>query len=129
MIVVEIAELVSAVSTTLGRSFTEAEAAQVEMWVGDALMRIRLRYGDRFPLLDEQVVAYVVREAVAAKVKQPDGLRRLSVSVDDGTVAKEWLTSSGQVTILDDWWDLLDSTLPDAGARDAFSIRLFPGGY
>ena len=117
--------LVAAVATTVGRTFTDAVTAQVTMWVGDALLQVRLRYGaDRMALIPDDVLSLAVREAVASKVKSPDGLKRLQVSVDDASTTREWSTSTGQVS-LDDWWDVIDQSLPDVGAaRDAFSIRL-----
>ncbi len=69
-------------------------------------------------LLDQAKVDYVVREAVVEQVKHPDDATQVAVSVDDGSVSKTYRTSTGRVTILDEWWDLLN---PKTGGR-AFSI-------
>ena len=118
---------VSDVETTLGRALSDMEQRQVGMWLSDAMLPIRLRFGDRVGDLDPDVVDFVVREAVALKVKQPDPVTRRSVAVDDARVEREFARASGQVTILDEWWRMLEDSLPDGGTRDAFTIRLVGG--
>lgn len=111
------------VATTLKRAITDPlEVAAVEMWIRDAAMQIRLRFPGRVDDLDPEAVAFVIREAVAAKAARPDSASRVQIAVDDGSVTKDYTTSTGQVSIGDDWWDLLAGTLP--GPRGAFSIRL-----
>lgn len=111
------------VAVSLGRPLTPAQLAQVEMWLRDAAAQIRVRFGDRVDLLDAEIVALVTREAVVAKVKAPDASTRATITVDDATVMKDYTRATGQVS-LDDWWDLLESSIPDVGPREAFSIRL-----
>ena len=113
------------VATTLKRPIMDPlEVAAVRMWLADAALQIRLRFPGRVDELDPEAVDYVIREAVAAKVKAPDVASRVSVAVDDASVTRDYTKSTGLVTIWDDWWDLLAGTLPDATASDAFSIRL-----
>jgi len=115
-----------AIATTLGvpvPAQDSAEAAAWTMWISDALLRIRLRLGDPF-LLDQDVLDYVVREAVAAKARNPDAVSQQQISVDDGSVSKTYSKSTGQVTITDDWWELL--TPPTRSQRPAFTINTEP---
>ena len=111
------------VQVSLGRTLTTAQAAQVEMWLRDAVTQIRVRFRDRADLLDPDVVALVTREAVVAKVKAPDAATRSTVAVDDATVTRDYTRATGQVS-LDDWWDLLEESIPDSSPRESFSIRL-----
>ena len=110
---------VDEVATSLGRPITEqAEVDQVQQWLADAEMQIRLRLGD-VQLLDPEVVAYVEREAVVLKVRNPDG--KQNERIDDYSYGLSEAQARGQVLILDEWWDMLT---PDASTA-AFSIRPF----
>jgi hypothetical protein len=112
------------IAVALGRTAPVAdspEEGQWIMWIDDARMLISARLGD-LELLDQDKLNYVVREAVVAQVRRPDDATTVAVSVDDGSVSKAYRTSSGRVTIRDEWWDLLSPTDSRAGA---FSI--FPG--
>ena len=86
------------------------------MWIEDAYRQIRTRFGARYTDLDTGNVDYVVREAVALKVKRPNPETNISISVDDGSVSKTYEKGAGQVTIIDDWWDLLTPDELDTGA-------------
>lgn len=102
------------VATSLGRPITDPlEVAKVQQWLDDAEMQIRLRLG---PIadLDQEAVAFVEREAVILKLRNPQGYQ--SESIDDYTY--RWGSGSGQVAILDEWWDLLT---PDSSSA-AFTI-------
>lgn len=91
------------VATSLGRPITDSnEVAQVDMWLGDAEMQIRLRMGD-VTLLDQEAVAFVEREAVVLKMRNPEGYS--SESVDDYTY--RWGQETRQVVIRDEWWTML----------------------
>lgn len=109
------------IAVALGRTAPVAdspEESQWLMWIDDARMLISARLGD-LELLDQDQLDYVVREAVVAQVRRPDDATTVAVSVDDGSVSKAYRTSSGRVTIRDEWWDLLSPTDSKAGA---FSI-------
>lgn len=110
------------VATTLGRpapAAGSADALQWSMWIADALVLIEARLGDPADL-DQDLLDYVVREAVAARVRNPDpASTATTVSVDDGSVTKRYERSTGQITILPEWWDLLRPA-SDSGA---FSTR------
>ena len=120
----------SVIAVALGRTTPDsasAEFAQWQMWISDARMLISARLvgtatGQVASLADlnQDTLDYVVREAVVAQVRRPDDATSVDVRVDDGQVAKTYRTSSGRVTIRDEWWDLLSPT--DSG-RGAFSIR------
>ncbi len=99
-----------------------AEYAQWEMWIGDALMLIEARLGDP-ALLNQTRLDYVVREAVVAQVRRPDDATSVEIAVDDGREARRYTSSSGRVSIRDEWWDLLD---PNSKSSTAFSIDTTP---
>lgn len=112
------------IAVALGRTAPEdssPEFAQWLMWIGDARMLIAARLGD-LSALDQDVLDYVVREAVAAQVRRPDDATQVSVAVDDGSVSRTYRSSTGRVTIIDAWWSLLSPP----SSSGAFSI--FPTG-
>ena len=94
------------VATSLGRPITDAtEIAQVNQWLGDAELQIRLRLGD-VSLLDQDVVEYVEREAVVARMRNPDGYQY--EAIDDYRYGLP--NESRRVTITDEWWQMLSPT-------------------
>jgi hypothetical protein len=96
---------VQEVATSLGRPITEqAEIDQVQMWLDDAELQIRLRLGDPL-LLDPKTVAFVEREAVVLKVRNPGGKK--DERVDDYSYGLSEAQARGQVLILDEWWAML----------------------
>ena len=110
------------VAVALGRAVPDpdsTEAAQWDMWIGDAEMLIQARLGD-LNELDQPKLAYVVREAVVAHVRRPDDATQVSVAIDDASTSRMYRTSRGRITILDEWWDLLS---PSDRTSGAFSIR------
>ena len=112
------------VATTLGVSSpTDLQVSQWELWIGDATRAID-RWAERngfTGLLNAADVDYVVREAVALKAKRPDGATQVEVAVDDGRVSRRYESSTGQITILPEWLDLLTPATATTGG--AFSIR------
>lgn len=91
------------VATSLGRPITDStEVSQVEMWISDAEMQIRLRLGD-VSALDQEAVAFVEREAVVLRMRNPEGYS--SESIDDYTY--RWGNETRQVVIRDEWWTML----------------------
>lgn len=102
------------VETSLGRSLSSTEIAQVEQWIGDAELLIRTRLGD-LDALDQDALAYVVREAAAARARNPEGYQY--EAIDDYRYGMP--AESRKVAILDEWWDLLT---PSARAG-AYSVR------
>lgn len=103
------------VAVALGRPITDQnEQAQITWWISAAELQIQSRLGD-LTLLDQDVLMYVVVEAVAAKAQNPEGAS--SESIDDYTYRLP--TETRRVTILDEWWRMLD---PNVSA-DAYSVR------
>jgi hypothetical protein len=91
------------VEVSLGRPIdSAAEQAQVMQWIGDVELLVRSRLGD-LAALDQDVLAYVAREAVLARLRNPEGYQ--SETIDDYTYRHG--TETRRVTILDEWWDLL----------------------
>lgn len=112
------------IAVELGRTAPEpdsTEYAQWELWITDAYMLIEARLGD-LDELDQAKLDYVVRQAVAAHVRQPDDATQVAVSIDDGSVSRSYRSSRGRVTIIDEWWALLSPK----SSGGAFSI--FPAG-
>lgn len=105
---------ISDIGTALGRTLTTSEADQVNQWIGDARMLIGARLGD-LALLDQSALDYVVREAVVARLRNPEGFQ--SESIDDYTYRHG--VETRRVTILPEWWELL-SPMTNSGA---FSTR------
>ena len=103
------------VSVSLGRPITEgSEVAQVSQWLEDAELQIRLRLGP-VETLDQAALAFVEREAVVARVRNPEGYQY--EAIDDYRYGMP--AESRRITILDEWWDMLEP----AGSSTAFSIR------
>ncbi len=112
------------VALTLGDSCpSPVPYEQWEMWISDASLLVSnwaARNGYTVASLDSSTVDYVVREAVALKVKRPDSATQVDVAVDDGRVSRRYASSTGQITILPEWWDLL--TPASASYGGAFTI-------
>lgn len=106
---------VSDIETALGRTLTPGEQAQASQWIADALMLITVRLGDPSALPNQGALDYVVREAVVARFRNPEGYQ--SESIDDYTYRHG--TETRRVTILPEWWELLSPT----GNSGAFSTR------
>ena len=114
------------VATTLQRQITDpAQVAAVELWIRQAMMQVRLRFGARVAELDPDAVDYAVLEAVAERFRAPsDAVSSTSLAVDDATVTKRWEQRSGRSGAMPDaWLDWLAAQLP-GGSGEAFSIRL-----
>lgn len=105
---------VSDIETALGRTLTAPEQAQATQWIADALMLIEVRLGDTAGL-NQTALDYVVREAVVARFRNPEGFQ--SESIDDYTYRHG--TETRRVTILPEWWDLLSPSR----VSGAFSTR------
>lgn len=99
-----IAATVVDVEASLGRTLTDEETVQAAVWLDDAEMQIRLRLGD-VSLLDQQALAYVEREAVVLKLRNPDGKQQ--EAIDDYSYRRYDANARGQVYITQDWWNLL----------------------
>lgn len=105
---------ISDIETALGRTLSSTEQAQATQWISDALLLIGARLGDT-TLLDQTNLDYVVREAVVARFRNPDGYQ--SETIDDYTYRLP--NETRRITILPEWWDLLS---PDK-VSGAFSTR------
>ncbi len=102
------------IETSIGRTLSATETAQVIQWIGDAELVIRLRLGNP-ALLDQDALAFVVREAVVARLRNPDGMQ--SETIDDYTY--RYGSETRRITILDEWWAMLG---PRRGRSRAFSV-------
>lgn len=106
------------IAAALGVAAPDSEStqyAQWSLWVEDARFLISARLGD-LAELDSATVDYVVRQAVVYFIQHPDDATQVSVSVDDGSVSRTYRSASGRVSILDEWWNLLDPDIEDSGA-------------
>lgn len=102
------------VVVTIGRTLSSTEEEQVEQWLTDVETIIFARLGD-LTLLNQDVLGFVEREAVAARLRNPDGVQ--SEKIDD--YAYTMPANSRRITILDEWWDMLS---PGSSAG-VFSVR------
>jgi hypothetical protein len=113
------------IAVALGRPAPDLAAPEYDqwlMWIDDALMLIEARLGDT-ALLDQAKLDYVVREAVARHVRHPDDATQVTTAVDDASVARTYKSSTGRLTILDEWWELLS---PTKAKGKAFEIDTMP---
>ena len=118
---------ISDIETALGRTLSDSEEAQATQWIADALMLIEARLGDTDDL-NQNALDYVVREAVVARFRNPEGFQ--SESIDDYTYRHG--TETRRVTILPEWWELLApltqseafSTRPDFEADTSTTVDL-----
>lgn len=108
-----------------GRTLTAGELAQVDEWLVDLSSDIRIRIPDvgvRMSLSNdyERLVTRVIAETIGSKLRNPEGLRQRTVSIDDYSETKtvDVANSSGRLWISDEDWSLL---LP-ATAGEAFTI-------
>ncbi|GAA2008068.1 hypothetical protein [Nocardioides kribbensis] len=106
------------VAVAIGRPISDTtEQAQVTYWLDAVELQIKARLGDVADL-DQDVLKYVEVEAVATKMQNPNGYQ--SETIDDYTY--RFGTETRRVTILDEWWQLLDpdSSAPSASIRPGF---------
>ena len=104
---------------TLGRPLTPAELAQADVWIGYTYRLIAAKFRG-LDALDHDLTSFVVTEAVALRLRNPDGASQVDVTVDDARVSRRYPTSGGGITILPEWWDLLTPASEASGA--AFTI-------
>lgn len=118
------------IAVALGRSAPDSGSpteAQWAMWIADALMLIQSRVDsiDPAPAVDQDVLDYVIREAVVAQAERPDSATQVTISVDDGSSTKTYRSSKGRVDILDEWWVMLGLV---STTGKAFMVDLMPPG-
>ena len=120
---------VESIAVALGRPTPTGEkAAQWNYWATEAQRIIHARtarLGVDPDSLDEETLDSVIVRAVVAMVRNPDDATQVSVSVDDGSMARTYRSSDGEVSIRDRWWDELG--LLEASPTEAFSI--FTAGH
>jgi len=98
------------VQATLGRTLTNAQQQQAVAWIAQARTIISaraVREATTLDGLDQDILAMVVTEAVATRMKRPDDATEVQVQVDDAQTTKRYESSTGQIEILDIWWNLL----------------------
>lgn len=106
------------VATAIGRPISDPdEQSQVDQWIADVEMLLGARLGD-LSLLDQDLLAYVEREAVVARMryKADRNSQRSTASTDDTDNGEEHYF----LRILDPWWSLLS---PTKSGSAAFSVR------
>lgn len=114
------------VEAILGRKLSEAESANLSLFgnmVGVALAAYRpdktVPSDVWLAGLDQPTLALVAAEAVALRLRNPEALKAKSVQIDDGRVEKQYVSTSGQMTILPLWLDWLGIS----PRSQAYSIR------
>ena len=96
----------SDVATNLGRSLSTTESAQAAQWIGWAESTIQRRLGD-LAQLDPDTLNMVIVEAVSRRLRMPEPVTQVSVSVDDANVNKTYSKATGLIDILPEWWAAL----------------------
>lgn len=114
------------VELRLGRTLTTSEAGQITAWLEDLEAQVLTRVPD----LTERVASGAVSDAVVRAVfcsavirvlRNPEGLRQHTESIDDYSVTKtiDSSASAGSLYLTDDEWNLL----APGSSGDAFTIR------
>ena len=112
---------VSDVATTLGRAVTDPlEVDQINGWIGDAETIVSLRLGD-LSNLDAKTLKLVVKEAVARRVKNPDG--KSNERIDDYSYGLVDDAKKVGISITDEEWVMLS---PDKSSSGAFMPTATP---
>ena len=113
------------IAVALGRPApTGQQLAQWTYWADEAQRIIHaraVRLGVGPASLDGDALDSVVVRAVVAMIRNPDDATQVSVSVDDGNMARTYRSSEGEISIKDRWWDELG--LLDAQDAEAYSVR------
>lgn len=120
---------VTNVAAELGRA-VPADAptlAQWNAWLARVEQMIRARIRDLDERIDDgtltaALVSGIQAAAVARVVRNPEGLRQVTTSVDDGSVSKtrDVALSDGQLRITADEWALLLPPAPAGSIRPGF---------
>ena len=99
------------VATAIGRPISDSnEQGQVTQWIADVELILTARLGD-LSTYDQDVLAYVVREAVISR------MRHRAESHEDKQPGSE---DNFFIRVLEPWWYLLD---PGESGSAAFSVR------
>lgn len=106
------------VATTLGRPIeSDAEKSQVRAWIEKVQRRIKRRLGP-LEALDENALRDVISEAVARRVRNPEGKR--SERIDDYSYSLDVDAARAGLYITEEEWELL---LPGVDPGAAFTIN------
>lgn len=112
------------IELALGRPLTPFEQEQAGMFAETVRMLIE-RAVTATSSADPRpaVVVMVVREAVAARLRNASNLGQVSTSVqiEGSSLTKHWSKASNGVEILPEWWEWLGIAIPTG---EAFSIEL-----
>nr|DAP45906.1 MAG TPA: hypothetical protein [Caudoviricetes sp.]DAT82791.1 MAG TPA: hypothetical protein [Caudoviricetes sp.] len=93
------------VTVTLGRAIEDTfEQEQINAWLADVEMCIRVRLGS-LDGLDEQVLRFVEKEAVARRFRNPEG--KTSERIDDFYQTLSSEAAKASLYITDEEWEML----------------------
>ena len=102
------------VAVTLGRPITDPdEQAQILNWVAKTERIISARLGD-LAALDRQILADIISEVVARRVRNPDGKR--NERIDDYSYTLDAAASAVELTLTADEWARLSQDGSTSGA-------------
>lgn len=105
------------VEDNIGRPLSAAENVQAATWIGWAEATIAARMGS-LDRLNADILDMVIIEAVTARLRSPEAVTQVDVTVDDGSISKRYARSSGLIEILPEQWEALGWS----GSAGAFSI-------
>ena len=112
------------VAVNIGRELTAAETAQAAQWIEWTEATIARRMGS-LAELDVATLQMVIVEAITRRLRMPEPVTQVSVSVDDANVNKTYQKATGLIDILPEWWAALGwvesgaFTVTPYGAPDA----------
>ena len=93
------------VATTLGRPITDPdEQNQVIAWISGCELKIRTRLGD-IDGLDQDILRYVISEAVARRVRNPEG--KQNERIDDYSYGLSSEAARAEIYLTEDEWAML----------------------
>lgn len=102
------------VATTLGRPITDPdEQNQITNWISKTERIISARLGD-LAALDRQILADIISEVVARRVRNPDGKR--NERIDDYSYTLDAAASAVELTLTPDEWARLSQDGSTSGA-------------
>lgn len=112
-------------SRLMGKTFTDAETAVIEVWIEDLEADIRARVDDLDSLAGNPIYMNKLKRVITSSIKRvldnPRGLRQMSISIDDYVRSEtvDSTASAGLLYISDEDWE---SLIPEL-VGEAFSVR------
>lgn len=95
---------ISNIAKSLGRALEPHETGQAQWWIQGAQLRIQAKLGD-LAKLNQETLTYVITEAVARKLRNPDGKR--NERIDDYSYGYDADAARVDIDLTDTEWEML----------------------